>query len=180
MPKQFDGESPSLKAWLLLHRTRDVFFRCEDRIAAEFGLTQEQYSVLLAMKCLDEPVRPTDVGRWVGHKVNTVSMIVDRMFEAGLLRRERDLPDRRSVRLVITDKGEKAFEAATPEVSRLIEEIMSQLSYEDSLTLVRLLETLKEKALNCLNPSGDVQKTKSYESQDMARFVERMARYFSQ
>ncbi|MFO7773241.1 MAG: MarR family transcriptional regulator [Dehalococcoidia bacterium] len=151
MPEQFDGESPSLKAWLLLHRTRDVFFRCEDRIAAEFGLTQEQYSVLLAMKCLDEPVRPTDVGRWIGHKVNTVSMIVDRMVKAGLVTRERDLPDRRSVRLSMTDKGEKAYEAATPQVWRLIEAIMSQLSHKDSLTLIRLLETLRNRALEHLN-----------------------------
>ena len=179
MPEKFDRESLSLKAWLLLHRTRDVVFRCEDRVVAEFGLTEEQYSVLLAIKCLDEPVRPTDVGRWVGHKVNTVSMIVDRMVNGGLLSRERDLPDRRAVRLVITPKGEKAFEAATPGVARLIEEIMSQLSHEDSLTLVRLLDTLREKALHCLNPRQDVQKTKSYDSEDVARFVKRLASYMS-
>ncbi|MFO7996197.1 MAG: MarR family winged helix-turn-helix transcriptional regulator [Dehalococcoidia bacterium] len=151
MPKELTGNGTNLTAWMLLHRTRDLFFRCEDRIAAEFGLTQEQYSVLLAIKSLDEPVRPTDVGRWVGHKVNTVSMIVDRMVQVDLVRRERDLPDRRAVRLVMTGKGEKAFTAASPAVWKLIEEIMSTLSREDSLTLIRLLETLRDKALERLN-----------------------------
>ena len=152
MPQGFTGNGTNFTAWMLLHRTRDLFFRCEDRVVAEFGLTEEQYSVLLAIKSLDEPVRPTDVGRWVGHKVNTVSMIVDRMVKAGLVGRERDLPDRRAVRLVITPKGEKAFKAATPGVGGLIEEIMSQLSHEDSLTLIRLLETLRGKALERLHP----------------------------
>ncbi|MFO7997029.1 MAG: MarR family winged helix-turn-helix transcriptional regulator [Dehalococcoidia bacterium] len=179
MPEEFDAESLSLKAWMLLHRTRDLFFRCEDQVVAGFGLTAEQYSVLLAIEYLDAPVRATDVGRWLERKVNSVSMIVDRMVKAGLVTRERDLPDRRAVRLVITGKGDRAFKAATPAVWRLIEEIMSQLSNEDSLTLVRLLQTLREKALQCLNPKDDPQEMKSYDTEDMVRFIERMTRYIS-
>jgi DNA-binding MarR family transcriptional regulator len=105
MPKEFNGGSLNLEARMLLHRTRDVLFRCEDRVVGEFGLTAEQYTVLTAMKHLNAPIRPTDVSRWVDHKVHTVSMIVDRMVRAGLLERIRDLPDRREVRLVITSKG---------------------------------------------------------------------------
>ena len=156
MPKEFNGGSLRLEARRLLHRTRDVLFRCEDRVVSEFGLTAEQYTVLTAMKYLDAPIRPTDVSRWVDHKVHTVSMIVDRMVRAGLLERVRDLPDRREVRLTITGKGEKALQPATVAASKLIDEILSPLSPEDTKTLVKLLQTLRDKAHeHLISANGD-------------------------
>jgi DNA-binding MarR family transcriptional regulator len=146
MPKEFKAESRYLKASTSLYLTRDALFRCVDRAVGEFGLTAEQYSVLTAIKHLDDPVRPTDIGRLVDHKVNTVSMIIDRMVKAGLVERIRDLADRREVRLLITSKGEKALQPATSAVSRLIKEILSPLSDDDMDTLVNLLETVREKA----------------------------------
>ena len=110
MPEKFTEQSLGFQAWMLLHRTRDLFFRCEDRAVSESGLTAEQWTVLLAIKYLDDPVRPTDVGRWLGHKVNTVSMIVDRMVRAGLVTRVRDLPDRRAIRLAVTGQGGAGFQ----------------------------------------------------------------------
>jgi DNA-binding MarR family transcriptional regulator len=145
-PTRATSESTSLSAFTLLQRTRDLLFRCEDQAVAEFGITAEQYSVLMAMKGLDDPVKVTDVARRLERKVNSVSMLVDRMVNADLVTRERDLPDRRAVRLGLTIKGRKACERATPAVSRLIEELMGPLSHEDTDTLVRLLETLRESA----------------------------------
>lgn len=146
MPKESKIEVPHLKTYTLLYLTRDALFRCVDRAVGKFGLTAEQYSVLSAIKQLEDPVRPTDIGRLVDHKVNTVSMIVDRMVRAGLVDRVRDLPDRREVRLVVTSKGEKAFKPAASEASKLIKEILSPLSSRDMDTLAGLLHAVRERA----------------------------------
>jgi DNA-binding MarR family transcriptional regulator len=151
MPKELKNESLSLKAFMSLQQTRDLLFRCEDQAVAEFGITAEQYSVLMAIEDLVEPVRATDIARWLAHKVNSVSMLVDRMVKAGLVERERDLPDRRAVRLFMTSKGKQAFEQATPAVSKLIEDLLSPLANEDKGTLISLLEALEGKALSHLN-----------------------------
>jgi len=146
MPKQSDANELYTRATISLYRTRDLLFRCEDRAVGKFGLTAEQYSVLAAMKQLDDPVRPTDVGRLLDHKVNTVSMIVDRMVNAGLVERVRDLPDRREVRLIITAKGEKAFKPAHAAATKLSKDMLSPLSQDDVRTLTKLLETIRTKA----------------------------------
>ncbi|MFO7772374.1 MAG: MarR family transcriptional regulator [Dehalococcoidia bacterium] len=140
----------NVRAFMSLQQTRDLLLRCEDQVVHEFGITAEQYSVLVAMKGLDDPVKVTDVARWLGRKVNSVSMLVDRMVNAGLVTRKRDLPDRRAVRLGMTSKGRKACERATPAVSRLIAEVFSLLSPEDTDALVNLLEALRGKALRYL------------------------------
>jgi len=177
MPGKLEGKNLTVKALLLLHRTRDMVFNLEDRVFSEFGLTTEQYTVLVAIKYFDDPVRPTDIGRWVGHKVNTVSMIVDRMVKAGLVKRIRDLPDRREVRLTITSKGEQAFKPATPAAWSLVEGIMSSLSDEDKRALIKLLEKVRDKALEHLSPDVDTRESLSYEATDLSRLMKRMSKY---
>ncbi|MFP3880269.1 MAG: MarR family winged helix-turn-helix transcriptional regulator [Dehalococcoidia bacterium] len=141
-----EEESMYLQTFTLLQRTRDLLFRCEDQAVAEFGITAEQYSVLMAMKGLDDPVKVTDVARRLERKVNSVSMLVDRMVNAGLVTRERDLPDRRAVRLGLTGKGQEASERAAPVVLKLVEELLSTLSHEDADILITLLQRLRENA----------------------------------
>ena len=179
MSEELTGKSADLKAWMLLRRTRDLAFYCEDRLFSEYGLTAEQYTVLVAIKYCDDPVRPTDIGRWVGHKVNTVSMIVDRMVKAGLLKRIRDLPDRREVRLVITSKGEQAFRPATPAAWSLVEDVMSSLSNEEKRILIKLLEKVRDKAVDRLGPDEDVRRTGSYDTTDLSRLMKRLRKYVS-
>ncbi|MFO7996656.1 MAG: MarR family transcriptional regulator [Dehalococcoidia bacterium] len=150
MTKTLKRERRSTKAFMSLHQTSDVLFRCEDQIVHQFGITAEQYTVLTAVEGLNDPVKITDVARRLGRKVNSVSMLVDRMVNAGLVTRKRDLPDRRAVRLGMTSKGRKACERATPAVSRLIEEVFLPLSPEDTDVLAKLLEALRGKALKYL------------------------------
>jgi len=148
MPKGSTSETHDLNEWMLLQHTRDLIFRAEDRLLTDFGLTAEQYEVLLAVESLDEPVRATDIGRWLGHKVNTVSMIVERMVKADLVTRLRDLPDRREVRVVMSSKGERAFQAAHPAVSQLIADIWSSLQRDERGVLITLLQKLRDRALD--------------------------------
>jgi DNA-binding MarR family transcriptional regulator len=123
----------------------------------EKGLTMEQYATLVAIKYLNDPVRPTDVARWIGRRTNSVSMMVDRMVKAGLVRRERDRRDRRVVRLIITSKAENALKPATRAGWEFIQKIMSPLSDEDRQTFARLLETLRYQTMNYLNPGEDIE-----------------------
>jgi DNA-binding MarR family transcriptional regulator len=123
----------------------------------EKGLTMEQYATLVAIKYLNDPVRPTDVARWIGRRTNSVSMMVDRMVKAGLVRRERSRRDRRVVCLIITSKAENALEPATRAGWEFIQKIMSPLSEEDRQTFARLLETLRYQTMNYLNPGEDIE-----------------------
>jgi len=180
MTEEFKSEDENLRAFMLLHRVRDLIFRCQDRVVAEFKITTEQYSLLIAIKYLDAPVRVTDIARWMERKANSVSMLVDRMVKAGLVKRTRALTDRRTVRLIITSKGEQALELATPGVWRIIQEISSPLSSEDTRTLIRLLETIRDKALEHLNPGKDARAIAIYDETDEAsRVLKRVDKYIS-
>ncbi len=179
MPTKFEFENPYMGAWILLRQTYNLVVKCEDRIFSEYALTTEQHSVLMAIKHIEDPVKVTDVARWLDRSVNSVSMIIDRMVKAGLVRRRRDLPDRRAVRLVITSKAEEAFVPATAAGWKLIQEILSSLPEEDLLTLIRLLEILRNKTYDYLGSGEVVEEVRRNEIENMARLMKQAAEYKS-
>jgi DNA-binding MarR family transcriptional regulator len=179
MPVKFELENPYMAAWILLRQAYNLVLKCEDRIFSEYKLTTEQHSVLMAIKHIEDPVKVTDVARWLDRSVNSVSMIIDRMVKAGLVRRRRDLPDRRAVRLSITSKAEEAFVPATAAGWELIQEILSSLSDADLLTLIRLLEVLRDKTYDYLGSEEVVEEVKRDEAENMAWFMKQSGRYSS-
>jgi DNA-binding MarR family transcriptional regulator len=117
----------------------------------------EQYLVLVTIKFYDPPVRITDVASVLERSTNSISMLVDRMVKAGLLKRIRDRKDRRVVNVFLTSKAEDALKSANPAFWEFMEQGMSPLSYEDKHTLASLLKSLNYKLLECLNPGADIE-----------------------
>ena len=153
-----DSESKNtiLRLWLLLHRVRDILALCEDSIFAEYGLTTEQFAVLAAVKSRGGSLRPTDLASILERSPNSMSMLVDRMVKAGIVRRIRDRRDRRTVHVSLTAKGENALKPATPMGWEFIQKILSPISDKDKHTLANLLETVKCELLGYLNPEVDM------------------------
>jgi len=174
-----ESEKIILRLWYMTHRTSDWLRRCEDRIFSEYNLTKEQYAVLSTIKYLGEPVRVTDIARWLERSTNSVSMIVDRMVKVGLLRRARDRGDRREVHVTITSKGETLLKPAILAGREFIGEILSPLSHEDRRTLLSLLETLKYEALKYLNPGVNIEEMRRDEITAQANLVKRLIQYTS-
>jgi DNA-binding MarR family transcriptional regulator len=156
MGAKFESENTVLRLWLLLHRVRDAFFLCEDSVFADYGLTTEQFTLLAAVKGGGGSLRPTDLASYMERSPNSVSMLVDRMVKAGLVKRTRDRKDRRVVNVTLTGKGEKAVEQAAPAGWELVQKILSPVADKDMLALASLLETVKCECLGYLNPEMDM------------------------
>jgi DNA-binding MarR family transcriptional regulator len=168
-----------LKLWFITHRTRDVLRNCEDKVFGKYGLTAEQYAVLAVMEVLGGSVRVTDLARGLGRSANSVSMIVDRMVKAGWVRRGRDRGDRRTVRVSISTKGEAAFRPATVAGLELIGEIMSPLSHEDKRNFLNAHEVIRQKALQYLNPEGDIGEMRKGDVTNRPDLAKRLRQYLT-
>jgi DNA-binding MarR family transcriptional regulator len=179
MKANLELDNTDLISWYLIHRTRDCLRVCEDQIFREHGLTTEQYAVLAAMKYLGNPTRPTDIARWLERSTNSMSIIIERMVRAGLIKRARDKSDRRVARLTITDKGEQALKPAILAGVEFIRKILSPLSVEDRHTLVTLLETVKHEACKYSNPGETTEELLGTQAQHRADLAKRLAQYIS-
>jgi len=177
MKTNLKSEIDILKLWRQLHQTHALLKRCEDQIFYEYGLTTEQFSVLVTIDYFTGPTKVTDIANWLERSTNSISMIVDRMVKAGLVRRIRDRSDRRVVHVVNTSKGENAFKPATKGSFEIIRKILLQLSYEDRSTLLSLLGTMKYEILKYLNPGVDIEEVKRNELEQAANVKEWLNEY---
>jgi DNA-binding MarR family transcriptional regulator len=141
----------------LLYLTYARFKNCFDEILKRQELTTEQYMVLVIVKYHEAPVRITDIAHWTERSTNSVTMLVDRMVKAGLLRRVRDRTDRRQVNVFITSKAEDVLKQANIVTPEFFRQVMSPLSYEDARTFVGLFTMINRKLLELLYPGADIE-----------------------
>jgi len=177
MTANFESAELALKFWRLLYQTYTLRKQSEDQIFEEHGLTTEQFGVLVTIGFFGSPVKPTEIAKWLARSPNSISMIVDRMVKAGLVRRVRSTGDRREVRVFITSKAENALKPATLASLEFIRKILSPLSNEDRRTLISLLGTLKSEILKYLNPEVDIEETTRNESERQGNMREWLLKY---
>jgi DNA-binding MarR family transcriptional regulator len=157
MPTDSELGNMSVTLWRTVYQTYTRFKNGMDQVLAEHGLTMEQYLVLVTAKYFDGPMRITDVAHWLERSTNSVTMIVDRMVKAGLLRRVRDRRDRRTVNVFLTSKAESILKPANPAAWEFMQHGMSLLSYKDKDAFASLLKTINYKLLEYLSPGADVE-----------------------
>ena len=149
-----ESENTVLRLWLLLRRVGDTLVLCQDSVYSKYGLTSEQFGVLASLKSRG-PLRPTDLASILERSPNSMSMLIDRMVKAGLVRRTRDRKDRRVVTVSFTNKGETAVEPAIPAGWEFIHQILSPLSDNDQRAFANTLETVKCQLVAYLDPEMD-------------------------
>ena len=155
MMVNFEQENIVLRLWLLLRRVGDALMLCQDSVFSKYGLTTEQWGVLTSIKSRG-PLRPTDLAALLERTPNSMSMLIDRMVKAGLVRRTRDRKDRRVVTVSLTSKGEEVVEPAVIAGWEFIHEVLSPLSDNEQRDLTSMLETVKCELAGYLDPEMDM------------------------
>lgn len=81
-----------------------AFTRTYKPLLEPLGLTYPQYLVMIALwEEDDQPVKA--IGERLGLDSGTLSPLLKRLEQSGLLARQRDKEDERQVRITLTDKG---------------------------------------------------------------------------
>jgi len=144
MPVKLEIDDPLVQAWILSHQVFNSLIKYEEQVFTASGLTPQQFMVFMAIKDRPEPVNQIDVGGWLDRNPNSITLIIDRMEKDGLVKRARDLKDRRSVHLTITPEGEKIYTETRKFASQVITDTMSELSAKEIKAYIRVMEKLRD------------------------------------
>lgn len=98
--------SPAEEALVNLVRTSRIVDDAGDLLLREYGLSQAQYNVLRILRGnAPEGLGRNEIRDRLIARMPDVTRLLDRMEEAGLVRRERDANDRRCVPTYLTARG---------------------------------------------------------------------------
>ena len=130
--------------YLLFTHARYLMYRAREKELQRYDITPEKAQVLFITNILKERATPAEISRFLLRQPHTVSAIVNRMEEKGLVEKVRDLNHKNMVRVVITEKGKKLYSLTTGRGP--IHRIMSALSEDEREHFRRSLEKIMLKA----------------------------------
>ncbi|MBQ9784327.1 MAG: MarR family transcriptional regulator [Clostridia bacterium] len=115
----------------------------------ELSGVMSQDSARLIMRALsrEDGVSQLHLATQTHLKTPTVSVTLRRMEEEGLVRREQDIMDLRMTRVYLTDKGRAHNSAVLEHLHRLDDELMRGFTKEETETLRKLLERMRDNIL---------------------------------
>jgi DNA-binding MarR family transcriptional regulator len=131
-------------AFLQLHSMLSLLTSLEEgAYLGKTGISYQQFQVLLAVQSGDPPVSQSFIARRVQHKLNSISMIADRMEKQGLISRVRSEDDRREVHVSLTSLGIEKLKQAVDVGVPLSERVASALTEVELNEMTRLMTKLK-------------------------------------
>ena len=96
-------------------------------LRAQTDLTLRWYDVLVQLEEAERPLPMNELASRILASKSGLTRVIDRMEEAGLVRRERPDRDRRVIEVVLTEQGSAALQAARVVHRRGIYEHFAQL-----------------------------------------------------
>jgi DNA-binding MarR family transcriptional regulator len=136
--------SAAQEATIALLRTASIVNRALGRVVEPSGLSLAQYNALRIIRGAGTGGIPTlSVRERMIEEGTTITRLLDKLEEAGWIRRERSVPDRRQVFCFVTDTGRKLLDALDPKVDSADEAAMEALSETQVARLIELLDEVR-------------------------------------
>jgi len=129
-----------LQALRRIMRAVDLYSR---KLLAGHKVTGPQLVCLLSVQ-EHEPVTLSAIARHVHLSPSTVTGILDRLEHKGLVRRERDLKDRRLVHVALTERGRELAVRAPSPLQDTLAEAMKGLPKTEQATIAASLDRIVE------------------------------------
>ncbi len=145
-----DLNRPRVVAARLLNHAYSVTYRLSEHRLRAVGISPVQFRALSLTRLLPPPVTPSVLALHLALDSRTVSDLVSRLEVCNWVRRVRDLPDRRAVRLELTEEGERRLAAAWGPAMAISEEVWSDVPLEELKPVLRILRRVRDASLEKL------------------------------
>jgi DNA-binding MarR family transcriptional regulator len=111
-------------------------------ILEDFNVTPPQLNALNFLR--HGTLTMGELGQKMYLACSTATDLIDRMERNGLIQRERDISDRRVIRLKMTDKGDAVIEEVLNARKRYLAGVLAKVAPEDRKALVDNLHKIYE------------------------------------
>jgi len=139
-------EDPRINAMgMLIEGFAAVMTQVERELDATVGIPVTWFEVLLRLaRSPEHQLRMAELARQVGLSTSGLTRLIDRIEEAGYVRREACPSDRRGANAVLTDEGTALLHKALPPHVESIDTHLAGPLGDEISTFERLMRTLRD------------------------------------
>ncbi|MDP3073744.1 MAG: MarR family transcriptional regulator [Opitutaceae bacterium] len=132
--------------------TADAFLRASQRLFRPLGLTAAQYNVLNVLAAAPDGLSQRQLGDVLVVDRSNVTGLLDRMGEAGWVRRQDDPADRRVYRVTLTPAGRKLWTRVEPRYRAVVAQVVGGLTAAQRAQCLASLQRLEQAAAHWTLP----------------------------
>jgi DNA-binding MarR family transcriptional regulator len=135
------SSSASSEDWTLLTQLTQAYRGLLDGLMDRIGLHRAQINVLCRLFAQDGMTQ-SEIAEQLSVQGATVTNMLQRMEEAGLVTRRRDSEDNRLVRVYLTDMGRKQKRAMSAQAIRVEQAVFEGLDDQERAMLRRMMKRM--------------------------------------
>lgn len=107
-------------------------------------MTMHQYEALWCIK-KSKHTHMSEIADYFSTTMPTATSLIDKLILAKLVKRRNDIKDRRLVKILLTNRGEKMLKEAAKHKENKMNKMLSYLSDSDKKDLLRILNNIIKK-----------------------------------
>ncbi len=139
--------NPVFNAFHLFTQTADAVQKYADStFYRRSGLSTSKFAVLQILSIREGTMTPSEIARWILRERHNVTTLVSRMKRDGLVRVEPSATDRRSINIILTDKGYEKLEQALPVARDIANQVMGSMSERSLNSMTKTINTVRKNA----------------------------------
>ncbi len=150
---KLDG-TRGMPQWIGIYRAYNAIFKLSELVLLPHNLSLPQIYLLGVLKTGGGILTTGEIGKGMLKASQTITGLVDRLEEPGLVERVFDRRDRRKTWVRITDAGERRLRQALPVATGLAEELSSALSDQELAQLQATVDKLGRAAKDRLDQAS--------------------------
>jgi DNA-binding MarR family transcriptional regulator len=120
----------------------------------QYNVTLIRFHVMSTLFQNGGEMTPSEIAERVFREKNSITAVINTLEREGVVRREPSADDRRSVKVVITDKGWKEANRLNPLAQEISREALSCMDKEQVETLVDTMRKVRENLLPVIAKSS--------------------------
>lgn len=155
---------PDYQLFGLMIEATDAMHKARQKELNHDHIHMSWSAILLTVKALADKATPVEIGRWLQRERHTVSELLDKMEDAGLVQKIRDLERKNRVRVVLTQEGIRTYNKSR--AGTIFPKVISALTSSERDHLKKCLRLLYNEAIDFLRTPGPKTQPRSVQSTD--------------
>ena len=136
---EYKANAPRSESWLI-YGVSAIVRKASDRALAPLGISIAQMPVLVVLRDAKHPIMISEVARRLYLETPSLTTMIDRLSERGLVERVNDPKDRRKTLVALTQKGERLVESICEPYRHLHEQMFGVLDDDERENLTAMLQ----------------------------------------
>jgi len=136
--------------WASVYTAYVILRKETQKVFSRWGITTPQATVLALLAEAKSPLTVSRLAQLMMHEVPSISGVIDRMSEAGLVERVKERRDRRLTLVRLTSKGRKLHDSARAAAVEVSNELFGVLSDDERTELKELLTRFRRRNMQRL------------------------------